>query len=102
MIDPALQEALARWAATKPTIEVMYIFGSRAKGMARPSSDLDLAFDFIDDIDNADSELIENAAQWKHELTKLTGFVVKDVYPGDDEKVGPERTVVYRRSKRPR
>jgi predicted nucleotidyltransferase len=72
------RQVLAQWAAAKPTIKALYVFGSYAQGAARPDSDLDLAFDFID-ADDGLSELIWNAAAWKAELTQLTGVVVKDV-----------------------
>jgi predicted nucleotidyltransferase len=62
------REVLALWASTKPTIRALYVFGSYAAGTAHAGSDLDLAFDFTG-IDEADAELITNAASWKAELT---------------------------------
>ena len=88
---------LAAWAETKPTIKALYVFGSRAKGTAEPDSDLDLAFDFVDGVDNELAELIENAADWKAEVTKLTGIQVNDVYLSGDPIVGPKRVLVFRR-----
>lgn len=73
------REALTSWAAGKPTIKALYVFGSYARGEAQPQSDLDLAFEFTD-VDDADAELIENAQAWKVELTQLTGVEVKDLY----------------------
>ena len=73
------REALRRWAASKPTIKALYVFGSYARGEAQPGSDLDLAFDFTG-VDEADAELICNAKAWKTELTRLTGITVKDLY----------------------
>jgi predicted nucleotidyltransferase len=46
-----------------------YVFGSYARGQARPDSDLDLAFEFIN-VDAPLSELIEKAASWKAELSQ--------------------------------
>jgi predicted nucleotidyltransferase len=74
-----LRRALERWAASKPTIKALYIFGSYARGEARPGSDLDLAFEFTA-VDEADAELICNSKAWKTELTCLTGITVKDLY----------------------
>jgi len=74
--DPIPREALRRWAASKPTIKALYVFGSYARGEAKPDSDLDLAFEFTD-VDEPDAELICNAKAWKNELTRLT---VKDLY----------------------
>jgi predicted nucleotidyltransferase len=73
------RDTLARWAASKPTIKALYVFGSYARGEAREGSDLDLAFEFTD-VDNADAELIDNAIVWKSELTRLTGIRVQDLY----------------------
>ncbi len=64
-LSPATKSKLTGWAATKPIIKALYVFGSRARGAVEPDADLDLAFDFIDGIDGADAELIENAAVWK-------------------------------------
>jgi predicted nucleotidyltransferase len=74
-----IREALERWAASKPTITALYIFGSYARGEATSTSDLDLAFEFTD-VDEPDAELISNATAWKTELTRLTGIAVKDLY----------------------
>jgi predicted nucleotidyltransferase len=79
MSTPIPREALRRWAATKPTIKALYVFGSYARGEARPGSDLDLAFEFTG-VDEADAELICNAKAWKAELILLTGIAVKDLY----------------------
>ncbi len=65
----------------------MYAFGSRAKGTNRPGSDLDLAFEFVPEIDCALAELIENRARWGSELTTLLGVRVKDLYLLSDESV---------------
>ena len=73
------REALRTWAASKPTIKALYVFGSYARGEAQTDSDLDLAFEFTD-VDEADVELICNATAWKSELTQLTGIMVKDLY----------------------
>jgi predicted nucleotidyltransferase len=37
------REVLCDWAGTTPEIVTLYVFGSRARGTARPDSDLDLA-----------------------------------------------------------
>ena len=78
-ITDDLRGKLQGWAATKPTIKALYVFGSYARGAAQPDSDLDLAFDSIG-VDEADAELICNAKTWKTELTGLTGITVKDPY----------------------
>ncbi len=95
MLDQKLKFTLAAWAESKSTIKSMYVFGSRAKGTARPDSDLDLAFDFVDTVDDALAELIENAGVWKIELSELTGFQVRDLYLVNSQVVGPERVIVF-------
>ena len=79
MSVPIPREALRTWAASKPTIKALYVFGSYARGKAHQDSDLDLAFEFAD-VDEADAELICKAAAWKAELSLLTGITVKDLY----------------------
>ncbi len=62
------------------------MFGSYARGDAKPDSDLDLAIEF-DGVDEADAELINNRAAWKAELAQLTGITVKDLYHRDAKPV---------------
>jgi predicted nucleotidyltransferase len=92
MAENTLHEALHKWAASKPTIKALYIFGSYARGDARIDSDLDLAFEFAD-VDEADAELICNARVWKAELTTLTGIIVKDLYLSTAQPVTSGPTV---------
>jgi predicted nucleotidyltransferase len=89
---------LAGWAEGKPTIRALYVFGSYARGEARPDSDLDLAVDFLVAEDDALSELITNASSWKGELTTRTGICVRDLYLCTDAppQQGP-RVEVFRR-----
>jgi predicted nucleotidyltransferase len=89
-------QILAKWAVGKATIKALYVFGSYARGEARPDSDLDLAFDFID-ADEALSEVIERAAAWKAELTQLTGIMIKDVYLSTDKAAQGPRVLIFSR-----
>jgi hypothetical protein len=91
------RQILARWAAGKPTIKALYVFGSYARGEARPDSDLDIAFDFTG-VDEDDVELIGNARAWKTELTLLTGIKVENLYPATAAPVtnGPS-VLIFRR-----
>jgi len=86
MSEQIPHEALRQWAATKPTIKALYVFGSRARGDGQPDSDIDLAFE-LTDVDEADAELICNAAAWKAEVRQVTGIVVKDVYHRNSKPV---------------
>jgi predicted nucleotidyltransferase len=82
------RQRLVAWAATKPTIRALHVFGSYARGEARPDSDLDIAVEFTA-VDDDLAELIFNCASWKAELTALTGIIVKDIYLATD---APPRT----------
>lgn len=94
---PTLHRELAAWADTKPTIAALYIFGSRARATHRPESNLDLAFEFVG-VDDELVELLLHRDVWQHELTALTGFVVKDLYLWSDrDTVKPPIVTVYRR-----
>ena len=92
-------DILVTWAASKPTVKALYVFGSYARGEARPESDLDLAFEFAG-VDNDDAELIENASAWKAELTELTGIPVRHLYHSTAAPVrnGPSVLVFRRRA----
>jgi len=87
------RNTLATWAASKPTIKALYVFGSYARGEARPDSDLDLAFEFTG-VDEDEAELITNSAPWKAELTRLTGIAIKDVYLRTSDPVKRSLVVV--------
>jgi predicted nucleotidyltransferase len=69
-------DILSQWAATKPTIRALYVFGSYARGEATRESDLDLAVDVADD----DVDLVCNSRAWRAELAELTGLEVGPFY----------------------
>ena len=87
-----LHRKLAAWAANHSSVQALHVFGSRARGDASFNSDLDIAFDLESRHGNDLSELIVNAPQWKAELTKLTGVLVKDLYLRRD--LQPDETIV--------
>lgn len=95
MLDSKRHCRLAAWPGSKPTIRALHVFGSRAKDTAGPDSDSDLAFDFVDTVDDALAEPIENAATWRIALSKLTGFTVKALYLASDRVVGRDRVIVF-------
>ena len=70
------RDIVSQWAAAKPTIRAVYVFGSYARGEATPESDLDLAVDVAD----GDAELICNSRAWRAELAKLTGLEIGPFY----------------------
>lgn len=88
------RDLLAQWAAGKPTIKALYVFGSRAVGTAHTCSDLDLAFEFVD-VDEPLAELVHNATCWKAELAQITGLAVKDLYLSTDRVAQGPRELVF-------
>ena len=92
-----VDDALAEWAASRPEVLALFVFGSRARGDARPDSDLDVAVELDDSHESQLTVLVTNRAQWQRELSALTGFVVRDLYLwGDPEITGPVRQVYGR------
>ena len=83
---PIPREYLQRWAASKPTIKAVYVFGSYPRGEAKINSDLDIALEF-QNVDEDDAELICNISAWKAELTQIKGIIVKDIYHARAEPV---------------
>jgi predicted nucleotidyltransferase len=87
---------LAAWAAGKPTIKALYVFGSYARGEQALTSDLDLAFEFVGvAVDLV--ELITNARAWKVEVNQLTGLVVKNVHLSTSPVAQRDRVLVFGR-----
>jgi predicted nucleotidyltransferase len=92
-----LDATLAAWADKHPEILSLFVFGSRARGSARPDSDLDLAFELDDSRETQLTVLVVNRGQWQRELSTLTGLVVRDLYLwGDPEASGPAKQVYWR------
>jgi predicted nucleotidyltransferase len=91
-----LTTKLAAWAADKPTIKALYVLGSYARSEQIRTSDLDLAFEFMD-VHVPLVELITNARAWKAEVSRLTGLVVKDVYLSTSPVAQRDRVLVFSR-----
>jgi predicted nucleotidyltransferase len=91
-----LTSKLAAWAAGKPTIKALYVFGSYARSERTRTPDLDLAFEFMD-VNVPFVELIINARAWKAEASRLTGLVVKDVYLSTSPVAQRDRVLVFSR-----
>lgn len=94
------RETLRHWASVQPEILGLYVFGSRARGEAKPSSDLDLAVELDNSRESQLTVLIVNSARWKDELHVATGLVVKDLYLRGDEQVTGVVKEIYRRERR--
>src|SRR3569623_2040407 len=72
-IPPGDVEAIQNWAASIPVIKRVWIFGSRARGTARPNSDLDIAVehDSLRGDSNAFTTVIGEAENWRHIQTRV-------------------------------
>lgn len=70
-------EALKSWAASKPKISRLYVFGSRVTGInkhggpVRQESDLDVAVILSDDVHNRTLFWMFDAKPWRRELAVL-------------------------------
>jgi predicted nucleotidyltransferase len=62
-----------------PEIIALYVFGSRARGTARPDSDLDLAIEVDGGSFGPLVKFVLKRAGWIDELRALTGISVKDL-----------------------
>lgn len=63
--------AITNWAAEERVIEEVRLFGSRAKGYARPDSDVDLA------VTADEGHYVALAAAWEERLTAQLGLEVR-------------------------
>lgn len=68
------RKAIQAWAQRTSIIKSVDLFGSRAKGTARPGSDVDLAVKITSE--NPSGDLICEVAGWELELNKTTGLKV--------------------------
>jgi len=83
-MDPVeLDREIAKWAASKPIIKRVFIFGSRARGDHRPDSDLDVAveldsteFEGADESGGLATWMFESPG-WKQELQRLSPYAVQ-------------------------
>jgi predicted nucleotidyltransferase len=91
-----LTTKLAAWAADKPTIKALYVFGSYTRSEQTRTSDLDLAFEFMD-VHVPLVELTTNARAWKAGVSRLTGLVVKEVYLSTSPVAQRDRVLVFSR-----
>jgi predicted nucleotidyltransferase len=71
------RDILFEWAGATPEIIALYVSGSRARGTARPDSDLDLAIE----VDGGSFGPLAKFVRvgWIDELRALTGISVKDL-----------------------
>ena len=64
------QQRISAWAQATPYVRAVHLFGSKAKGNARPDSDVDLA------VSAAGGHYTALAAEWEKHLSDCTGLTV--------------------------
>lgn len=74
-------DAIRAWASRTPEVRAVWLFGSRAKGTARPDSDVDLAIE----CDMADYCFEREA--WAGDLSGQLGLVVQIENPGPTDTI---------------
>jgi predicted nucleotidyltransferase len=82
------RERLCDWAGTTPEIVALYVCGSRARGNARPYSDLDLAVEVTGGSFGPVVKFVLSRVRWIEELRDMTGIPVKDL-----ELIGVSRSI---------
>jgi uncharacterized protein len=77
-----LTKKLSSWAADKPLVNRLWIFGSRARGDHHPGSDLDIAIELdlaaasgLDESGGLATWMFDTDG-WQQELQQLTGLAV--------------------------
>jgi predicted nucleotidyltransferase len=71
------RQTIIEWAERTKCITEVRLFGSRAKGCARPDSDVDLAVTIAaDHTGDSFSIFVADRGDWEMELLRLTGLCV--------------------------
>jgi predicted nucleotidyltransferase len=75
-------QRIANWAASKPFVAAVYIFGSRAQDTERDNSDLDIAVELtVADATEALAIYMNEKEMWCQELQELSRWPVDlDLY----------------------
>lgn len=89
-LDPNIADQLRAWAAQKHSVCALWLFGSRVKGTATPTSDLDIALELMPRKgadDPAFGTYLALHREWKNELERIVGGEVSMIAfrPGDLE-----------------
>lgn len=85
-----IHQILSSWATSKPLVDLVWIFGSRARGNHRPDSDLDIAIqldlsaaDGVDESGGLATWMLDTGG-WEEELAALLPFTIDlEQYRGD-------------------
>ena len=77
-------DAIRDWAERTPGILAVYIFGSRAKGLARPDSDVDLAIILESSSTRTDKLYEANWLDWANDIEEAFAYPVELLRLGAD------------------
>jgi predicted nucleotidyltransferase len=91
------REILCEWAGATSEIIALHVFGSRARGTARPASDLDLAVEVDGGSFGPLVKLVLNRVRWIELLRSLTGISVKDLELIEVSRSIKDPVEIYRR-----
>ncbi|HVY89578.1 MAG TPA: nucleotidyltransferase domain-containing protein [Hyphomonadaceae bacterium] len=77
-IEDSWFAVIRSWAASKPDIAKAFVFGSRAKGIARPDSDLDIGIIVASSNPNEDDYTcwFFNRDDWNRELAEMIPITI--------------------------
>lgn len=78
------KKAIRAWAKKQPLIAAAYLFGSRAKGTARPDSDADIALRLSVPDEQVKSAFILLGEEWQFDLSELIGLKVSIAHLAGD------------------
>ena len=91
------REVLCDWAGATPEIVALYVCGSRARGTARPDSDLDLAVEVDGGSFGPLVKFVLSRVRWIEELRSLTGISVIDLELIEVSKSVKDAVEIFRR-----
>jgi predicted nucleotidyltransferase len=94
-LEPERVVALKTWAANNDTVREFWLFGSRAKGTAKPASDVDLAIYLMPESDNTNwafAKYVQYREAWKKQLEAIVARPISLCAIDPDEKLFDEVT----------
>src|SRR5215831_16316377 len=74
-IEGSVTDSIARWAAERPEVRRVWVFGSRAKAAYHPDGDIDIAVELepVGDSEETLTRWIAYADLWKSQLQSRVG-----------------------------
>jgi predicted nucleotidyltransferase len=79
-----IRNGINKWARKNPMIKTVWLFGSYARGEAKPGSDIDLTVDLTDDTPQKLYEIMDNREIWSDEIGSILNF--KNIHLGGYDK----------------